>query len=191
MAQPVTLTGSIGVWSAAFNIEKLLDKIGVSWNVVRAGDRSDFASLYRGMTEAEKQIFSDFIVDIYERFLEVVSEGRDMDTEDVHAIAQGRVWTGSQAFDRGLVDALGGWDTALDTMKEKLGVVGDIELVDFSPALPTLDLFAAIVSQYLGDFDAYSRPEALDEVTETVRRILSARDEYAYYLMPYTFTGVE
>lgn len=131
IADPATLTGSIGVIGLTFNAERLFKKVKVNWSSVTKGDNADFGSMYRQWTQAEKDMMTRFIEVTYEDFTRKVDEGRDNLTLDqVHQYAQGRVWTGEQAYEIGLIDDLGGMDVALEHMRELTGINGKIRLVN-------------------------------------------------------------
>jgi len=121
-AQPQTLTGSIGVLSGKISLEKLLDKVGITTETVRFGQRSTIFSPYRSLTPEERQLLKKEILWIYERFLAKAAEGRKMSIEDVDKIGKGRVWTGAQAKALGLVDEIGGLTKAIDAAKELAGL---------------------------------------------------------------------
>lgn len=123
IAQPNTITGSIGVFGLIPNMQKLLnDKMGISFDGVKKGEYADLGRVDRPFNEGEKEIIQNYVNNIYYKFLKVVSEGRNMDTAAVHEIAQGRVWTGNDAKERGLVDAIGGLQLALDIAAKKGGL---------------------------------------------------------------------
>ncbi len=131
VAEPATITGSIGVIGLSFALPRLYDKIGVNWSTVKKGANADFGATHRNWSEDEKNRMSGYIEAVYEDFVRKVAAGRDdLDYDQVHAIAQGRVWTGEQALENGLVDALGGLDTAMEEMRELTGIKGKIALVD-------------------------------------------------------------
>src|SRR6056297_302052 len=134
VASPFTLTGSIGVIAIFPNIAGLLEKQEISWDVVKQSPQSDFAAMYRRLNQNEKEEITKFIEATYNRFIEVVSEGRDLSTEEVKERAAGRVWTGTQGKNRALVDTLGGYREALDIIAEKLGTSKELELVDYAYA---------------------------------------------------------
>jgi len=131
IAQPSTITGSIGVIGLYPVFERLYDKIHINWDVVKRGKHSDLGSTHRQPTDYEKKIGEESIEHFYDRFITIVAEGRDMSKDDVHKIAQGRVWTGKQAFERGLVDALGGMDLAVKEMKKIADLKHEVKLVEF------------------------------------------------------------
>lgn len=114
MAEPNTITGSIGVFAIFPNFKELMnDKLGITFDRVKTGPYSDFPDPFRPMTQDEQAIFQDFIDDIYQTFLERVAKGRDMTTDQVHELAQGRVYTGEQALQNKLVDEVGGIEEAI------------------------------------------------------------------------------
>jgi protease-4 len=131
IADPATLTGSIGVIGLSLTMPRLYDKIGINWSTVKKGANADFGATHRAWSDAEKQRMTGFIEAIYEDFVGKVDAGREkLSLEQVHAIAQGRVWTGEQALANGLVDDLGGLDKAVEHMRELTGIEGELTLVD-------------------------------------------------------------
>lgn len=112
-AQPTTLTGSIGIFGMFPNLEGLTNKIGLSFDNVKTNKFSDFGDITRPMREDEKVILQSYIERGYNLFLTRCSEGRNIPIEKLAKIAEGRVWTGKQALDIGLIDALGGIDDAV------------------------------------------------------------------------------
>ncbi len=122
IAEPTTLTGSIGIYAGKFNMSGFYEKIGFNKERVMKGKSADFFSDTRNFTEDERQRFRAVLEEGYRRFLEKVSEARGKEESEVHAIAQGRVWTGAQALENGLVDELGGLDRAVALAKEKAGI---------------------------------------------------------------------
>ena len=112
-ASPATMTGSIGVYMEYNNIEELMDKLGVKSDKIKSGAHKDILSMYRPMTEEERAMLQDMVDDIYDQFVRTVADGRNMDEAKVRAIADGRILTGKQAQDAGLVDAMGNYYDAL------------------------------------------------------------------------------
>ncbi len=131
IAQPTTITGSIGVIGIFPVFERLYEKIHVNWDTVKRGKHADLYSTHRQPTDDEKKIAKEAIHHFYDRFVSIVAEGRDLSKDDVHKIAQGRVWTGKQAFERGLVDAMGGMDLAVKEMKDLAELDHEVKLVEF------------------------------------------------------------
>ncbi len=107
MANPGTITGSIGVILRGNNLERLLDRVGVSFQVIKSGPYKDILSFDRQLSEPEQQILQDLIDSSYEQFVGVVAEGRKLDVDAVKKFADGRIFTGEQAVKLGLVDRLG------------------------------------------------------------------------------------
>jgi protease-4 len=125
VAEPATLTGSIGVFGGKFVLSGLLDKLGVSYDTLSFGHDADIESDLTGFSPDEKRHFSNMLDETYRLFVSHVAEGRHLDPVAAEALARGRVWTGQQAKDRGLVDALGGLDTALDLGKQAAQMAPD------------------------------------------------------------------
>ncbi len=112
-ANHTTLTGSIGVVMGKFNIEELQEKIDYRTRSVTRGKRADMISPNRGWNYGEKKKLTSMMDNVYDRFVDVVEEGRDREREAIEDVAQGKVWTGRQARDNGLVDETGGFEEAL------------------------------------------------------------------------------
>jgi protease-4 len=127
VAEPNTITGSIGVFGLWFTMEKLFeDKLGINTQVFKTNPNADMMSAARATTDAERSIVSHQIDTIYSKFLHVVSAGRKLSVDSVHAIAQGRVWTGAEAKSNGLVDVLGGLDDAIAIAARHAGLRKDM-----------------------------------------------------------------
>jgi protease IV len=107
MANPGTITGSIGVILRGNNLEKLLDKIGVSFKVIKSGPYKDILSFDRELTAPEQHILQELIDTSYQQFVATVAEGRNLSPETVRSFADGRIFTGQQAVELGVVDKLG------------------------------------------------------------------------------------
>ena len=118
VAEPMTLTGSIGVFSGKFVLAGLWDKLGVSWDSVSAGRNAEMGGSLAPFTPEQRQRFVTLTDVAYKSFLTRVADGRHMPTTAVDAIARGRVWTGVQAKEHGLVDELGGIDAAFRLAKQ-------------------------------------------------------------------------
>lgn len=118
VAAPATLTGSIGVIMHLANYQGLMGKVGVQSVTIKAGRLKDIASPDRPMTAEERQILQSIVDDTYDQFLTAVAEGRKMDKNQVKALAEGRIYTGRQAFKAKLVDELGGSEVALASLRK-------------------------------------------------------------------------
>lgn len=115
IAHPSTLTGSIGVISVFPNLQELFSKVGIKVNVIKSGQMKDSGGFWRDVTEEEKKVFQTIIDDYYQKFLEAVHQSRKdyLSREELARIADGRVYTSSQAFDLKLIDEIGYFDQAL------------------------------------------------------------------------------
>src|SRR5690606_17353246 len=122
VAYPSTLTGSIGVIFTKPVLKGLYDKVGITKDSLSRGRNSAFLSDYVPLDENGRQKLNALVDDTYTAFLTRVSEGRKRSVEEIAPLAQGRVWLGSQAKERGLVDELGGFDVALATLKKKANI---------------------------------------------------------------------
>lgn len=137
VAQPNTITGSIGIFGLWFNSKELLnDKLGITTDVVETGELSDFMNPTRDLTEVERKIVQTSVEKGYETFISKVAEGRGMNPEDVKAVASGRVWTGNQAIERGLVDVLGGLDDTIELAAQRINAGDDYRVVYYPQKKP-------------------------------------------------------
>jgi protease-4 len=119
VAEPGTITGSIGVFGGKFSLQGLYDKVGISKEVLTRGRHANLFSSYRPWSDEERARIREMMVSFYKDFVTKAAEGRHKTYEDVDSLAQGRVWTGAEAQRNGLVDRLGGFAVALDLAKEK------------------------------------------------------------------------
>lgn len=129
VANPGTLTGSIGVIMSFPNTQELLKKVGIEMQVVKTGEFKDLGSMSRPITPEERQLVGDLIGDVYDQFVTVVAVERNLDIEAVKRIADGRVMTGRQAYDLGLVDRLGGFRDAVMLAGDLAGISGEPTVV--------------------------------------------------------------
>ncbi len=125
IADPGTLTGSIGVIMSFSNLEELLGKIGIDFDVIKSGKYKDTGSWSRAMTDDERALLQGTIDDIQSQFVEAVAQGRGMTIEQVEALADGRIFSGRQALHAGLVDGLGTLEDAIATAGRMAGIVGE------------------------------------------------------------------
>jgi protease-4 len=124
IANPGTITGSIGVILSFANLEGLFDKVGLDFEVVKSGEYKDTGSWSRQMTPAERALLQGTVDDIHAQFVEVVAANRNMDRAAVEALADGRVFSGRQALEAGLVDGLGTLDDAIAVAGRMAGIEG-------------------------------------------------------------------
>jgi len=128
VAQPQTLTGSIGVLAGKFSIDGLLGKLGVTSEKLVFGEKADIFSPFRPFTPDERKVLKEEILWTYEQFLSKAAEGRGLTRDEVDAVGKGRIWTGRQAKDRKLVDELGGLTMALGLAKKEAAIDADEEV---------------------------------------------------------------
>ena len=122
VAEPTTLTGSIGIFGLYPNVQGLTEKIGLDFDVVKTNRFADFGTPGRPLNADESSLMQMMVNEGYDLFLERCAQGRGMTKEEVDKVGQGRVWTGADALELGLVDELGGLDRALEIAVEKAGV---------------------------------------------------------------------
>ncbi len=146
VADPATITGSIGVIGLAFNAENMFRKLHVNWSTVKKGSHSDFGSLSRKWTDDEKSIMQKMINTTYHDFVQKVATGRKKDYAVIDAIAMGKIWTGEQAIKNGLIDELGGLKEATAKMKELAKIKGDVELVQVTEGDKSMEISVSMGS---------------------------------------------
>ena len=130
-AEPTTITGSIGVFGIQFDVKKLANDFGITFDAVKTGKFADALTITRPKTPEELAVLQRMVDWIYREFIAKVAEGRSLAPADVEEIAQGRVWSGAEALKLGLVDELGGLDAAIAHAAEKAGLSGNYRLVEF------------------------------------------------------------
>jgi protease-4 len=140
IANPGTLTGSIGVIMEIPNIEGLLKKLGIKTEVVKSGRHKDIASIFRGIGEEERVILQGVLDNVHEQFIKAVAEGRKMLPEDVKKIADGRVFTGEQALKVGLIDELGDLEDTVQAAAKLSGIKGEPVIVSKKERFSLIDL---------------------------------------------------
>jgi protease IV len=134
VAQPHTITGSIGIFGIMLDMSDFLgQKLGITFDEVRTGQYGDTYTVTRPLSEPEKNFIQRSLNEYYNVFTTKAAEGRDVPHEEIQKVASGRVWTGQQALDRKLVDVLGNFDDAVDIAAKAAGVSDDYK-VRFYPA---------------------------------------------------------
>jgi protease-4 len=124
VANPGTITGSIGVIMQFSNFEELLKKIGIKGVVIKSGEHKDIGSPFREMTPEERRIMQEVLDNVHQQFIQAVADGRKLDRSKVAQIADGRIMTGEQAKNLGLVDELGNLQDTIDITAKLVGIVG-------------------------------------------------------------------
>jgi len=151
IANPGTLTGSIGVIMEIPNIEKLMDKIGIKTEVIKSGRHNDIASAFRSMGKEEREILQGVMDNVHEQFIRAVSEGRKMKVEELRKIADGRIFTGEQAKTYGLVDELGTLEDAIKIAADLAGMKEEPEVVSKKDKLSVLDILRNTFPKEIAD----------------------------------------
>lgn len=142
-ANPTTMTGSIGVYVPYANWEELYKKVGIYQEKIKSGTHKDILSPERAMTSEERAIIQVMVDDIYNQFVTVVADGRKMDVEQVRKLADGRIYTGNQAKQLGLVDELGNMYDAIDGATALAGINGKPVIKEYGKQSPWNMLFGS------------------------------------------------
>ncbi len=146
VAHPQTLTGSIGVIFAKFNMEKLYQKLGISGDKIAFGEKADMFTTFRESTEEERHLLKQIILNTYDSFITKVANNRNMTKQEVDKVGKGRVWTGSQAKRLGLIDETGGLSKAVQLAKELAGIPSEEE-VKFVVRPKKISLWGALLGR--------------------------------------------
>jgi protease-4 len=142
VAHPTSITGSIGAILQTFQVDGLLEKVGVRSVTVKSGEHKDMASPFREMSDDERAMLEAIAREAHERFVSVVARGRGMPEEKVRALADGRIFTASQALEAGLVDELGYFEGAV-AAAERLAGAQDATVVRYSKPMGILEILSA------------------------------------------------
>jgi protease-4 len=184
VAYPLTITGSIGIFGGKFSTKGLFELIGLNIETVQRGKNAGMFTGARTWTEGEKERFRHLIQEGYDDFLAKVAQGRDMTVEAVHEIAQGRVWTGQQALSIGLVDTLGGMETAIAVLKEKIGIPEDedVHLVEYPKMENPVQLFLKRLRETQIEANL---PDDLRQLQRQFEELTRLEDEHLFAWFPY------
>ncbi|MBT5507121.1 MAG: S49 family peptidase, partial [Flammeovirgaceae bacterium] len=132
IAQPNTITGSIGIFGMWFNFGQLLEnKFGITHDVVKTGDHSDLYTVTRSLTDFERSVIQKGVNKGYQTFISKAAVGRGVTSEAIDEVGSGRVWSGTQALDNGLIDIIGNFDDAVDLAVAMSRVEGDYRVVNY------------------------------------------------------------
>ncbi len=150
LANPATITGSIGVIMEFPIVEELFRKVGVRFETIKSGKYKDTGSPMREVTDDEREILVGIVEDTWEQFVRVVTEARDLPIEDVIDIADGRIITGRRAKELGLIDELGTLHDAIVLAAELAGIKGEPKVIRKRKAFHILDLFSDLLTRISG-----------------------------------------
>ncbi|HUJ60577.1 MAG TPA: signal peptide peptidase SppA [Kofleriaceae bacterium] len=169
-AEPMTITGSIGIFTGKFDVSHLLSTLGVTTETLKAAKRADLESMFRPYTDEEQALVLDKLRYMYGRFIGAVAAGRGMAKDDVDKVGRGHVYTGAQARPIKLVDRFGGLADAIEEAKRRIGVAPDerIQLYEL-PKVPSN--FIELITSLLGDDDDRARTPGVLELP-VVRELL-------------------
>jgi protease IV len=191
VAQPATLTGSIGIYTGKMVTGGTLAKLGISSETVKSGRNADMYSPLTPFSPEQRTKVDEYMQAFYDQFVEKVAQARHTTPERIDALAQGRVWTGQQAKEIGLVDQLGGLDAAIEVAKQRARIPADedVELVVYPPRR---SFYEALAGQFgggsatttLGRLFTGGDVRAVASLTAPIR--LFRRGE-PLALMPFTF----
>ena len=191
VAQPGTLTGSIGIFAGKFVIDGTLNKVGVATQTVKSGKNADIYSPFARFSPEQRQKVGQYMEGFYKSFITKVADGRHSTPDRIDAVAQGRVWTGAQAKDRGLVDALGGLDTAVSIAKERAHIPADeeVELVVYSARRSFFEAITELgrSSSALGAWGTLTNAAQRQAAASLLAPVTSFRRGEPLALMPFTF----
>lgn len=172
-AEPSTITGSIGVIMQNINYSGLAEKYGVDFNTIKSGKHKDIMSPSREMTEDEQAIMQSIIDEMYSDFVQVIVDGRNLDEEKVREIGDGRIYTGRQAQELGLVDEIGDLDATIDAMMDEYDLE-DAQVIQYSTEISIFSNFAMSVQQFL------QKPTEFDLVSLLLNESDKPRAMYIY-----------
>jgi protease-4 len=185
-AQPNTVTGSIGVFGILPNVQELANRHGVTFDTVRTGTYADLFSMVRPKTEEEMELIQDVVDEIYVDFVTRVAKGRDMTVETAESLAQGRVWSGEQALENGLVDQIGGLNDAVRFAAQAAGLE-KWELYEFPRPVEFAEVLADLMAPQQAPLVRYPMQDFVREIQGEVRALQFMNDPRGIYArMPYS-----
>lgn len=174
-AEPTTITGSIGVFGIQFDVQKLANNVGLTFDVVKTGKFADAITITRPKTEEELAIFQNMVDWIYGEFVAKVADARKLKLEFVQEIAQGRVWSGAEAKNLGLVDEIGGLDAALKYTAEKAGLGKNYRIVEYPQKKELAEAISELVERFSPDARASATSGGVvGQITRRLKQELAA-----------------
>ena len=171
IAEPSTITGSIGIFLTMFNFENFLEnKLGITTDVVKTGAYSDIYTFTRSLSEGERKIIQNNVNEGYEDFVTKAANNRDMTVEELKKVASGRVWSGQQAVENGLVDMLGGLDQAIEVAVDAAGIADDYR-IRYYPRQKTF--FEQVMEEFSGDLESRLLKASTGDLYPFVKKVKS------------------
>ncbi|MGX7109603.1 signal peptide peptidase SppA [Facklamia miroungae] len=173
-ATPETITGSIGVIMSGYNMKELYDKVGVDPYVFKSGKMKDIGSTTREMTKEEEEVFQAYIDEAFDRFVQVVVDGRDMSEERVRELADGRIYTAKQAKDNGLIDDILYYRQVIDLIRQE----NNLESAEVFEKTAPQDRFNSLFPAFMKSEDNYA--EQFDQILNRVKEEVLPQIEYRW-----------
>ena len=182
VANPTTITGSIGVFGVLMNAKEMMNnKLGITIDTVKTNKHSDIGTIFRPLTSFERQIIQNSVENVYNTFISRVSLGRNLSKEYIDSVGQGRVWTGRDALELGLVDVLGGLETAIE-ISSNMADLQDYRIVNLPKQKDPIEVLlqdlmgeeirSSIVKKELGDFyDTYMELKNINSMDQIQMRM--------------------
>ena len=191
VAQPGTLTGSIGIFAGKIVVDGTMENVGVTTATVKSGKNADIYSPFARFSTEQRAKVAEYMQGFYKSFVTKVADGRHTTPDRIDAVGQGRVWTGAQAKDRGLVDALGGLDTAVAIAKQRAHIPADEE-VEFVVYSPRRSFYEALTelgrsSSTFGAWGVLMNAAQRQAVAAIVAPVTAFRRGEPLALMPFAF----
>ncbi len=196
IAHPMTITGSIGVISVIPNFSKMIDKIGVTLDTLSTNKSSQDLNLFIPFTNQQKKKLEELARPMYFRFLSKVAKSRNKTVEQVRAIAKGRIWTGENAQEIGLVDALGGLQDAIDIVKKRIGAKNPT-IKRFPKPMKDFEILLKLFSRKRDEVNSFSNSKELlstinifpkeiqNQILQLVKYFRLSKEEYVLAMLPY------
>ncbi len=175
LAEPTTITGSIGVFGLALNAKKLANDHGVTFDTVKTGALADLGTIARPMTDEEHALIQNLVDHFYGEFLERVATGRKMTTNRVDEIAQGRVWSGEDALKLGLVDELGGLQKAITVAANQASLGANYSVIEYPEEKP---FFERLAEALKGNEQPLAKNDFAGQVARKVKQELRSLSSY-------------
>ncbi len=172
-AEPTTITGSIGVFGIQFDVKKLANDFGLTFESVKTGKFADALTITRPKTPEELAVLQNLVDWIYGEFVTKVADARKIKRETVEEIAQGRVWSGAEAKKLGLVDEIGGLDAAIKYAASKANLGTNYRLLEYPQKKELAEAIAELFEKFSPDSRAAARGDVVEKITERLKTELS------------------
>jgi protease-4 len=177
-AQTNTITGSIGVFGMFFDVQKLANTYGVTFDVAKIGNYADFDTITQAKTPQELALAQARVDDLYGKFVDKVSRGRNIPNAQVQAIAQGRVWAGSEALNLHLVDEIGGLQKAIDYAADRAKLGTNYELREVPHQLGLSETLAVLLNNQEAPLEKEAKPDLLTQQFLKMKADLKSLQEF-------------